>query len=115
MNDSERETSGPTQTTRDVVITDLDKAISIYSNVIQVTVSVFDFRLTFGERLSSTQERFEIKAVARVYMSPQHAKSVAMVLTRQVEKYEQQFGSIHLPNEIMVEDPTSASETERPS
>ena len=66
----------------------------IYTNGIQLKVSVYDVTLTLGVGTSVDPDRTVIKPVAQVVMSPQHAKVLASALETNVKAYEAAFGPI---------------------
>jgi len=65
----------------------------VYSNVAQVLHTAYDFQFTFGQ-VDGSSNPSKIKAVATVMVSPQHAKQLANVLNKNVEKYESTNGII---------------------
>lgn len=66
----------------------------IYTNSVQLKMSVFDMVLDLGVVASTDPERTVVKPVARVAMSPQHAKALAAVLDAHVKAYETAFGPL---------------------
>jgi hypothetical protein len=73
-----------------------DKILDVYSNSVKVTMSLYDFTLEFG--LNSGLD--EAEPVARVRMSPQHAKSLLLLLQRFLGQYGESFQEINLPEEL---------------
>jgi hypothetical protein len=73
-----------------------------YANSVRLTVSLWDFRFHFGQ----TEEGFRIAESNRVIMSPQHAKMFLKVFERNIHLYEQKFGEINLPTDVIAEEPT---------
>lgn len=82
----------------------------VYCNGVQVAVSQWDITCLFfhatplpasveqtGSPADGTMERRIVQAVV---MSPQHAKALAVVLTHNVEAWEQQNGEISLPADM---------------
>lgn len=67
---------------------------TIYANNVEIQQSSFDFRLRFGLVESATPELVRVRDVVTVYMSPQHAKSVADLLNKQLVAYEKSFGPL---------------------
>lgn len=65
---------------------------TIYTNGVSVGTQLFDFLLTFNVNHPDGYQDDEY----RVYMSPQHAKVLAMVLGENVKTYEEIFGAINL-------------------
>jgi hypothetical protein len=81
----------------------------IYSNDFQIAWSPWDFKMTFGRILKADDEVMEVKPLADVYVSPQHALAIAAVLTRQLQLYEEKVGSI--PKAGVVVDSDSSDDT----
>jgi hypothetical protein len=75
---------------------------SLYTNDVQVQISPWDVRLIFGQIESGpTKEKLTVtvKQVGEVRMSPQLAKKVATILTKQIQTYERRFGTIPQPTD----------------
>ena len=71
------------------------ESIDIYANSVSVTTSVYDMTLAFGTRTAITLQQgqkplVEVDEKCRIRMSPQHAKSLAALLLKQVMDYERQ-------------------------
>lgn len=70
-----------------------------YSNSVQIRVSVWDFFLAFGRLRNQTQEEVEVANFQGIYLSPQQAKALLMILQQNISQYEHAFGEIKLdPN-----------------
>jgi hypothetical protein len=67
-----------------------------YANSVQVQMSVWDFRLSFGTAQQDTPEQVTIRNFQAVYLSPQQAKALWNVLAQNLAQYEQAFGQITL-------------------
>ena len=67
-----------------------------YSNSVQVRVSVWDFFLAFGTLRNQTPEEVEVANFQGIYLSPQQAKALLMILQQNVSQYEHAFGEIKL-------------------
>jgi flagellar protein FlaG len=67
-----------------------------YANSVQVRTSVWDFFLAFGVMQPQAENRIEIRNFQGLYLSPQQAKALAMMLQQNVANYEQAFGEIKL-------------------
>ena len=65
---------------------------TIYTNIVQMTISQVDVRMQMGRLLSISDKGRVAKTVAEVYMSPQHAKAILTVLQAHLGAYEQEFG-----------------------
>lgn len=66
----------------------------VYSNQAAVRHSNLEFILDFLRRVPEKERPL---LVARVVVSPQHAKIFAQALSAQVRAYEEKFGEIKLP------------------
>jgi len=73
-----------------------DKFQRIYANAANIEVTVWDFKLTFGE-LKKLNNKVVIEQSIEVTMSPQHAKALAGILINNIKEYENQAGEIKLP------------------
>lgn len=67
-----------------------------YSNSVQVQMSVWDFRLSFGTAHQETAEEITVNTFQTIYLSPQQAKALLNVLGQNLVQYEQTFGQIAL-------------------
>jgi hypothetical protein len=67
-----------------------------YSNSVQVRVSVWDFFLAFGTLRAQNPQEVEIANFQGIYLSPQQAKALLMILQQNVSQYESAFGEIKL-------------------
>jgi hypothetical protein len=74
----------------------LENFLKIYANSANIEVSLWDFKLVFGE-LKTVGNKQVIEQSVAVTMSPQHAKVLAGVLNENVKKYEEAIGEIKLP------------------
>ena len=72
-----------------------------YANSIQVNVSVWDFLLTFGRLQQQTPELVEVMNFQNIYLSPQQAKALMMILTQNIQNYEKAFGEIKLDPQMV--------------
>jgi Protein of unknown function (DUF3467) len=68
----------------------------IYSNSVQIRVSVWDFLLIFGRVHAETPEQVNVVNNAGVYLSPQQAKALWNILGQNLAQYEQTFGTLAL-------------------
>jgi len=71
-----------------------------YSDAIEINLTMpWTVALTFG--LRSTEAERKPTSVARIRMSPEHAKVMAMLLRRQLKKYEEDTDTqINLPADL---------------
>ena len=74
---------------------------SFYANSVQVMQGPYDVTLTFRHIFDLVDGTAQGKTVARVAMSPQHAKALVAVLMERVALYEQKFGQ--LPSRAAME------------
>jgi hypothetical protein len=77
---------------------------SIYSNNVGFQTGPFDFSLTFGEVTEVDQSRQvgTITQRVRVTMSPLHAKLFAILMAAQIKGYQQSFGEIKIPADVLT-------------
>ncbi|HEX3661571.1 MAG TPA: DUF3467 domain-containing protein [Acidobacteriaceae bacterium] len=68
----------------------------IYSNSVQVRVSVWDFLLVFGLVHQETPDQVNVNNALGVYLSPQQAKALWNILGQNLAQYEQTFGALAL-------------------
>ena len=73
-----------------------------YSNSVQVRWSVWDFFLVFGMFQQQSENLVEIKNFQGIYLSPQQAKALMMLLEQNVASYEKTFGEIKLDPRLAV-------------
>lgn len=71
-----------------------DKVEARYSDFAIVSKNALGFNLDFAQRMPGGDQ---VNIVARIAMSPQHAKLYSKVLAQNVEKYEEEFGEISIP------------------
>lgn len=71
-----------------------DSHFTAYSNALQVHITNWDFQFEFGEMQPVSSETVQIRPVATLIMSPQHAKAMAGILSKNVAQYEKDFGEI---------------------
>lgn len=69
-----------------------------YANSVQVNVSVWDFFLQFGRLRMDPSGEVIFSSFHGVYMSPQQAKALHLVLAQNVAQYESTFGKIQIDN-----------------
>lgn len=71
-----------------------------YANVMEITTGPFDLTIDFGYKEPEQAKRRspDYTRVARVAMSPSHAKSMARILLEQIARYEEAFGVIPSPH-----------------
>lgn len=73
-----------------------DGMLEFYANTARVEVSVYDFGVVFG-RFSNELRSEDLM----VRMSPQHTKSVIILLQRFMDVYEREVGAVELPDKLL--------------
>ena len=68
-----------------------------YANQVQFRFGIYDITMLF--QLRTGQDPKDVKTVALVRMSPQHALVMATMFVKNMNQYEQQIGKINLPEE----------------
>ncbi len=71
-----------------------DRIEAKYSDFAVIGKNALGFNFDFGQRIPGGKQ---INIVSRIAMSPQHAKLFHKVLTQNIEKYEDEFGEIKIP------------------
>ncbi len=82
-------------------LTNTDNFRENYANSIQVRVSVWDFLLTFGTLQEQSPEQVHVQNFQNIYLSPQQAKALLMILQQNVVNYEKAFGEIKLDPQMV--------------
>ncbi len=77
-------------------LTSSDDYRESYANSVQVRWSVWDFFLVFGTFQQQTEDAVDIRNFQGIYLSPQQAKALKMILEQNVGNYEKTFGEIKL-------------------
>jgi len=77
----------------------------IYSNSVQIRVSVWDFLLVFGRIHQETPEQVSVQNSTAVYLSPQQAKALWNILGQNLAQYEQTFGMLALEPQVVPRGP----------
>jgi hypothetical protein len=68
-----------------------------YSNSVQIRMSVWDFFLAFGKAIPTNNGPvIDLVNFQGIYLSPQQAKALSMMLHQNLANYEQTFGEIKL-------------------
>lgn len=78
-----------------------------YSNSVQIRVSVWDFFLAFGTLRNQTPEEVEVANFQGIYLSPQQAKALHMILQQNISQYEHAFGEIKLDPHFAQQGPVN--------
>ena len=82
-----------------------DEYREIYSNSVQVRVTVWDFLLVFGLVHQESAEQVDVKNALGVYLSPQQAKALWNILGQNLAQYEQTFGALALEPQMHSKGP----------
>lgn len=111
-------TPPPTPAAQPKIAIDLPKDLqAVYSNVAFITHTPAEMVLDFAQLLPRTPKG---SVVARIIMSPTHAKMLQWALAQNIANFERQFGEIRLPQNPSLADelfrfrPGSAGEEEKP-
>jgi hypothetical protein len=75
--------------------------VSIYSNNVTITTNFFDTALVFSESTGLTGNAIDAERKVRVVMTPSQIKVLAMSLFSNIQQYEERFGVIPLPAEVL--------------
>ncbi|WP_040666602.1 DUF3467 domain-containing protein [Nitrolancea hollandica] len=77
----------------------------IYTDSVRINMSVYGvcFELGLNQPFGPVGSDGTVitRPEARVYMSPQHAKVLALTLLKNIRAYEDQVGEINLPQELL--------------
>ena len=68
-----------------------------YTDSVNFATNLYGFTLEFGCMQAQDQPP---RTVARVRMSPQHAKIMSLLLRKNVQEYERRIGTIILPDDL---------------
>jgi hypothetical protein len=71
-----------------------DRYATIYTNNVQVGISLYDVRLFLNDVVSASKGRIDVEEQAVVVMSPEQARDVSEALNRALAQYEERFGPI---------------------
>ncbi len=69
----------------------------VYANNASFRTSIWDIAVDFGTIEAADEQTIVVRNAVRVIMSPQHARVLAELLTKNVADYERQFGPIPQP------------------
>ena len=78
----------------------------LYTDSVGFEANVYGFTIHFGQVVAPPpgfEGKMPSRLVARVHMSPQHAKIMAQLFSRHVAEYERQVGEISLPAQLLAE------------
>lgn len=79
-----------------------EKFARLYSNSVQMGLTPWDIQFTFGEVAGKDEEKNQIiiAELAKVTMSPQHAKAFLVVFTKHLKRWEEEHGTIGVPADL---------------
>lgn len=77
-------------------VTESEDYNDLYSNSVQIRMSVWDFHLVFGTMQSATAEEVNFTSKQGIYLSPQQAKALFNILGQNLAQYESTFGELKL-------------------
>ncbi|AZV57196.1 DUF3467 domain-containing protein [Clostridium sp. AWRP] len=69
----------------------LEEEKELYSNRVELSGTVYDFQLEFMKVYKK-----DVEDSVKIFMSPQQAKSMSMILLKSIENYENTFGEINI-------------------
>src|SRR5260370_33718175 len=79
-----------------------------YVNSIQMRVSGYDFQFVLGQAAHIVEGgRVIVGNLLTVVMSPQHAKALSEMLTKNISAYEEIFGPVATP--VVIQQPASTA------
>lgn len=76
---------------------DPERVPELYANTVQLEATAYDIGIAFGVLSDGVDRRDLI-----VRMSPQHAKSLAILLDRFLAAYEREIGQVNLPDSLVA-------------
>ena len=80
----------------DIKLTNTDQYRENYANSVQVRVNVWDFFLVFGTMQPTEGPGVTVNNFQGIYLSPQQAKALFLIMQQNIANYEQAFGEIKL-------------------
>lgn len=72
-------------------------SLDIYANSVHFFLSIYDITMDFG----STDKANKHHSLVKIKMSPQHAKVMSILLSKNIEKYESEIGEISIPPDFL--------------
>jgi len=76
-----------------------------YANSVQVRMSIWDFFLVFGTAVPGSGTAIDLLNFQGIYLSPQQAKALSLMLQQNLANYEQTFGEIKLDPQMAQSGP----------
>jgi hypothetical protein len=76
-----------------------------YTNIVRIASHIYDIALVFGKNrpIGATGDASTLESQCIVHMSPAHAKSLCLILRKQLRSYEEQWGRIPVPPDLAEE------------
>jgi uncharacterized protein DUF3467 len=74
-----------------------DRHTRIYTNNLAIRFSSWDISLLFGEIVGTQENKAVIEELAHITMSREFAKVMSVLLTKNIQAFEQEFGEIRIP------------------
>ena len=71
-----------------------------YTDSVNFMTNIYGFTLEFGATQAQDQPP---RPLARIKMSPQHAKIMSLLLRKNVQEYEKRIGTVILPDGLYQE------------
>jgi len=72
-----------------------------YSNAATIIANIYEIQIQFGLESTVGENQKVLEKMIRMRMSPQHAKSVSLLLQRAISEYEKAHSEIFLPPDLM--------------
>ncbi len=78
----------------------MDAMKKLYSNGLSIKVSLYDFVINFN--MMDADNNDEVIDAVKIFLSPQHAKALFVLLENNLKIYEEQFKTkLELPEDLM--------------
>jgi hypothetical protein len=105
MADEEQPT---TKEVTDLQVVRSEVFVEVYANYVSFAASAWDMTIMFGRTVADDPRNPRIEQRASVSMSPQTAKAMAHIVLQNLQRYEAQYGEIHLtPIQPQTEEPSA--------
>jgi len=75
--------------------------IARYANHANVASSPFDIRVNFAEIMPDEEGGYFFEDFVSITMSPQHAKALLFLLTKNIKRWEELFGKVDIAKIMM--------------
>jgi hypothetical protein len=85
-----------------------EEFVEVYANYVSCATSPWDLTIMFGRTVADNPDNPRLEQRASVSLSPQTAKAMALMLLRNLQSYEQQYGEIrYTPIQPQSEEPSA--------